>query len=202
MPEPRHQRRPSHASQRTRSTLVTHDRAIEDLRLTRAGFIAERDAARSRPAASTASPSSTERIERTDRDLTSGRDVRDSLVGEIADLSDRLVTRFDPEALVATLDGRRPVVMLPARIETRFEAQTKLRVRVFPDQLHLDAHDPALTADEIEGAKWYWRRALAGRARRPGRGPGHVDGADRRVPTRAGRLPRQGDDADQRARCR
>ena len=26
-------------------------------------------------------------------------------------------------------------------------------MRVFPDQLHLDAHDPALTADELEGAR-------------------------------------------------
>ena len=44
---------------------------------------------------------------------------------------------------------------------------TKLQVRVFPDQLHIDAHDPALTADETTAAQWYWDAALARRTRRP-----------------------------------
>jgi hypothetical protein len=139
----------------TRSTLVAHDRAVEDLQLTRAGLIADRDALLEAGAIDRAGELD-RRIDRADSDLARSRERRDSLVGDITDLSNGLVSRFDPEALVATLDGRRPVVMLPARIETRFETQTKLLVRVFPDQLHLDAHDPALTADEIEGAKWYW----------------------------------------------
>jgi hypothetical protein len=141
--------------ERTRSSLVAHDRTMEDVRLTRAGLIARRDALLEAGALDRAVELDT-RIERADEDLARGRVRRDTLIGEITGLSDGLVSRFHPESLVATLDGRRPVAMLPVRIETRFASQTKLMVRVFPDQLHLDVHDPALTVDEAEGARWYW----------------------------------------------
>jgi hypothetical protein len=81
---------------------------------------------------------------------------RDDLVGSLRDDSNGLVVMFTPESLTATLDGRQPVAMLPVRIETRFDSDTHLRVRVFPDQVHVDAHDPALTADEAEAGRWYW----------------------------------------------
>src|SRR5687767_10543814 len=54
---------------------------------------------------------------------------------------DALVTLFTPDQLVDTLSGAHPVVMLPVRLETRFfnNAQ-ELRVRIYPDQIHLDQH--------------------------------------------------------------
>ena len=79
--------------------------------------------------------------------------ARDRLLG----LSDRLVAGRPPEELMATLAGDVPVLMLPARLETRFsESGRRLDVRVFPDQVHVTGHDPALTVDERAGLTWYW----------------------------------------------
>jgi len=39
-----------------------------------------------------------------------------------------------------------PLVLLPVRLETRFFAQpdgsSELRVRIYPDKIHLDSHEP------------------------------------------------------------
>ena len=47
------------------------------------------------------------------------------------------------------LNGDRPLVLFPVRLETRFFGQ-ELRIRVFPDKIHVDTHEPELTADEVE----------------------------------------------------
>jgi hypothetical protein len=46
-----------------------------------------------------------------------------------------------------TLDATCPVALLPVRLETRLDG-TLLRLRIFPDELFADTHEPALTADE------------------------------------------------------
>ena len=96
-----------------------------------------------------------------------------------------LVDAIEPETAVEALDGTVPVALLPVRIETRFaDGDTALHIRIFPDQVHLDAHEPAFTDDERAGGEWYWNerwpalddaaraerawRTLAGRFR-PGR---------------------------------
>jgi len=53
-----------------------------------------------------------------------------------------------------------PALLLPVRIETRFELegpQPELWVRVFPDQISIDAHDPRLTEAEVSAGRRYWR---------------------------------------------
>jgi hypothetical protein len=58
--------------------------------------------------------------------------------------------------------GDLPLVLLPVRLETRFftlpNGTTELRVRVFPDKIHLDSHEPDLTADEQTWGQHYWRQ--------------------------------------------
>ncbi|MET0999598.1 MAG: hypothetical protein ABWX73_12845 [Marmoricola sp.] len=145
---------------RSRVELTDLDRATEELRLARAELVSEQ-ARLLEEGANTRAEALADRIKRTEARITESRLRRDELLGAITDISDSIVSDFNPEILIATLDGRRPVAMLPVRLETRFDSDTKLRIRVFPDQLHIDGHDPALTAAETEGARWYWDQRWA-----------------------------------------
>ena len=48
----------------------------------------------------------------------------------------------------------RPVLLLPVRIETRFVG-SELLVRIYPDQIFVNAHDPRLTPPELDAGKTY-----------------------------------------------
>jgi hypothetical protein len=53
--------------------------------------------------------------------------------------------------VIATLDPGVPLVLLPVRLETRFVpvgSGAKLLVRIYPDEIFADGHEPELTADE------------------------------------------------------
>ena len=79
-------------------------------------------------------------------------------VDKVAQASESLVAAASPEQLVSSLDGRVPVALLPTRIETRFfDGGSQLRVRIYPDQIHVDAHEPELTAAEADSGRTYWR---------------------------------------------
>src|SRR5215470_15986538 len=55
-----------------------------------------------------------------------------------------------------------PLVLLPIRLETRFFQLpgnvTELRVRVYPDKIHVDTHHPELTTDERTWGTRYWQQ--------------------------------------------
>lgn len=53
-----------------------------------------------------------------------------------------------------------PVVLLPARIETRFIGDTTkgytLRIRIYPDELMVDSHEEGLSPEELtQGSRWW-----------------------------------------------
>ena len=86
----------------------------------------------------------------------------------VADAHDEVAARLGawlaPDAVgdVERLSAAYPIVLLPVRLETRFDrppgGPPELRVRLYPDTVAADAHDPRLTAEERDAGAAYWRR--------------------------------------------
>jgi hypothetical protein len=79
----------------------------------------------------------------------------------IPDLGTLLALTGGPDALQDELGASDlPLALFPVRLETRFfqldTGWTDLHVRVYPDKVHLDSHDPALTADEVVWGQRCW----------------------------------------------
>ena len=62
-----------------------------------------------------------------------------------------------------TLDAAYPIALLPVRLETRF-AGSLLHVRIFPDDIWADTHEPELTAQELADGNAYVAAKAAGLA--------------------------------------
>jgi hypothetical protein len=69
---------------------------------------------------------------------------------------DRSAVVREPRAL----DAATPVLFLPVNIETRFmdvtEGRSELWIRIYPDQISIDSHEPELTDQEIADGTAYW----------------------------------------------
>ncbi|MFH9725842.1 hypothetical protein ACH4M4_23185 [Streptomyces sp. NPDC017254] len=62
--------------------------------------------------------------------------------------------------LLADLDPEVPLLLLPVRLETRVrreEGRDRLLVRIFPDDIHVESHEPHPTAGEVQQGRRYWR---------------------------------------------
>jgi hypothetical protein len=71
--------------------------------------------------------------------------------------------QLPPEMLANLCAADRPLALFPVRLETRFFAQadgsSELRVRVYPDKIHIDSHEPELTPAEKQWGEHYWTQA-------------------------------------------
>ena len=85
-----------------------------------------------------------------------------SLLSPPADLLKSSGAPPPPELAAALAPSDVPLLLLPVRLETRFFAINsdlqELRVRVYPDQIHVDSHEPELTPDEQRWGQHFWER--------------------------------------------
>ncbi|WP_030194845.1 hypothetical protein [Streptomyces sp. NRRL S-87] len=94
--------------------------------------------------------------------IRAARKALDAAIGAfVADApGDELLARLDPDV---------PLVLMPVRLETRLRvggaAPPALHVRIFPDDVHVESHDPDPTEGEVRKGQDYWRLVWrAGRA--------------------------------------
>ena len=66
-----------------------------------------------------------------------------------------------PGEEVARLSAGWPIALFPVRLETRFEGRN-LKVRVYPDAILADLHEPLLTEAERASGEAYWARIAGG----------------------------------------
>ena len=62
---------------------------------------------------------------------------------------------------IAKLDAELSLALLPVRLETRFargRSGAELLIRIYPDQVHQDTHEPELTAAEQDWGRHFWEQ--------------------------------------------
>ena len=92
---------------------------------------------------------------------------------EVAALRTQELARLDfehPGVFLPELDNQMPILLMPLRLQTRWEGgdDPALLIRVYPDDIFVQSHDPALTKPELDAGRAY--HAANGRKREIWRG--------------------------------
>ena len=95
--------------------------------------------------------------------------LRGRLVGELAERVDRVrdLLEGDGEVELDGVDASIPIALLPVRLETRFDGPPDapvMKVRIYPDDAHIDDHEPALSSEEAAYGRAYWTTLTDGGA--------------------------------------
>jgi hypothetical protein len=160
-----------------RSAVAAVDNELVDLRAHLARTEADRRQAAARNDSAAFAVAATAAAVLSDR-LRGSHQRRHDLLSQITAARTRLVG--GTADAFTLLDGQVPLLLLPVRLETRFAwldpsdptrhrfdadgATTPiLLVRIFPDDIHIDRHDPHLTADEADWQHAWLKRVNAGR---------------------------------------
>ncbi len=91
---------------------------------------------------------------------------------QVSDLASRVEEhRTARDAATARLLGMvqtaHPLVLLPVRLETRFVSKQgengngELLIRIYPDDIHVDAHEPGLTEGEERWGRQFWQHTTS-----------------------------------------
>lgn len=82
----------------------------------------------------------------------SGRDQLKRMEQKYQQELDGLIEKLNPDV---------PIALLPVRLETRFKGK-ELWVRIYPDDIHQDTHEPELTRVEVEWGERFWQEMASG----------------------------------------
>lgn len=131
----------------------------------------------------------------------------DDLRGQLSTAEDALTQALDADPPLFGSPSTEPIVLLPVRLETIWTDPRTIRVRVYPDDIHLSGFGPELTPAEAEAGAAYWRSpgpdawrevsarlrparaAWAVRATRPGGPPPVIQSGEQPPPTAVQALP-------------
>ena len=91
---------------------------------------------------------------------------------QVADLDSRVEEhRTARDAATGRLLGMvqttHPLILLPVRLETRFVSKQgqngnrELLIRIYPDDIHIDAHEPGLTEGEERWGRQFWQHTTS-----------------------------------------
>lgn len=100
-------------------------------------------------------------------DLSAARSNRDTVTSALHDRLASGLAGSSPDDVIGAFEHDRPVALLPVRIETAFVGPDNaplLRVRIYPDELHVEQHEPELSASERDAGHRYWTAIVAGAA--------------------------------------
>ena len=91
-----------------------------------------------------------------------------NLVAELAARTEEHRTARDAATarLLGMMRTSHPLVLLPVRLETRFVTRqagggVDFLIRIYPDDIHIDAHEPGLTEDEERWGRQFWQHTAA-----------------------------------------